>query len=121
MHPAGLDKHAGPEHRTVPAAPIVRKLAREIGVDIYLVKGSGPGGRISEDDVKAFAKGVFARMADRGGLGAGGCAGGSRGGEAARLQPLGQDRKGFAARGAPQDRRASGAGMERHSARYAIR
>ncbi len=64
QHPAGLEKHAGHEHRTVPAAPIVRKLAREIGVDIYLVKGSGPGGRISETDVKAFAKGVFARMAD---------------------------------------------------------
>ncbi len=63
-HPSGLAKHAGPEHRTIPAAPIVRKLAREIGVDIYLVKGSGPGGRISEDDVKGFAKGVFARMAD---------------------------------------------------------
>ena len=63
-HPHGLTKHAGHEHRTVPAAPIVRKLAREIGVDIYLVKGSGPGGRISEADVKAFAKGVFARMAD---------------------------------------------------------
>ena len=63
-HPSGLAKHAGSEHKTVPAAPIVRKLAREIGVDIYLVKGSGPGGRISEDDVKAFAKGTFARMAD---------------------------------------------------------
>jgi pyruvate dehydrogenase E2 component (dihydrolipoamide acetyltransferase) len=65
-HPAGLDKHAGHEHKTVPAAPIVRKLAREIGVDIYLVKGTGPSGRISEDDVKAFAKGVFARMEDPG-------------------------------------------------------
>ncbi len=64
VHPAGLTKHAGGEHRTVPAAPSVRKLAREIGVDIYLVKGSGPGGRISEDDVKAFAKGAFVRMAD---------------------------------------------------------
>jgi pyruvate dehydrogenase E2 component (dihydrolipoamide acetyltransferase) len=64
VYPAGLDKHAGQEHKTVPAAPIVRKLAREIGVDIYLVKGSGPGGRISEADVKAFAKGVFARMSD---------------------------------------------------------
>ncbi len=63
-HPAGLDKHAGPEHRTVPAAPIVRKLAREIGVDIYLVKGTGPRGRISEADVKAFAKATFARVAD---------------------------------------------------------
>jgi pyruvate dehydrogenase E2 component (dihydrolipoamide acetyltransferase) len=64
-HPAGLSKHAGHEHRTVPAAPIVRKLAREIGVDIYLVKGTGPSGRISENDVKAFAKGVFANMADK--------------------------------------------------------
>jgi pyruvate dehydrogenase E2 component (dihydrolipoamide acetyltransferase) len=64
VYPAGLDKHAGQEHKTVPAAPIVRKLAREIGIDIYLVKGSGPGGRISEADVKAFAKGVFARMSD---------------------------------------------------------
>jgi pyruvate dehydrogenase E2 component (dihydrolipoamide acetyltransferase) len=63
-HPSGLAKHAGPEHRPIPAAPIVRKLAREIGVDIYLVKGTGPGGRISQDDVKAFAKGVFAHMAD---------------------------------------------------------
>jgi pyruvate dehydrogenase E2 component (dihydrolipoamide acetyltransferase) len=64
-HPAGLTKHAGHEHRTVPAAPVVRKLAREIGVDIYMVKGTGPGGRISEADVKAFAKGVFATIADR--------------------------------------------------------
>jgi pyruvate dehydrogenase E2 component (dihydrolipoamide acetyltransferase) len=62
--PAGVTKHAGGEHRLVPAAPIVRKLAREIGVDISLVKGSGPGGRISENDVKAFAKGAFARMAE---------------------------------------------------------
>jgi pyruvate dehydrogenase E2 component (dihydrolipoyllysine-residue acetyltransferase) len=38
------------------ASPSVRKLAREIGVDIYQVKGSGGGGRISEEDVKAFAK-----------------------------------------------------------------
>lgn len=62
--PGQLDKHAGGDHRTVPAAPIVRKLAREIGVDIFMVKGTGPGGRISEADVKAFAKSVFARMAD---------------------------------------------------------
>lgn len=52
------------QHRNVPAAPIVRKLAREIGVDIYLVKGSGPGGRIGEADVKAFAKATFARLSD---------------------------------------------------------
>ncbi|MCC7495795.1 MAG: 2-oxo acid dehydrogenase subunit E2 [Fimbriimonadaceae bacterium] len=38
------------------AAPSVRKFAREIGVDIKQVVGSGPGGRISSDDVKAFAR-----------------------------------------------------------------
>jgi pyruvate dehydrogenase E2 component (dihydrolipoamide acetyltransferase) len=55
--PAQLGKVAGTEHRQpIPAAPHVRRLAREIGVDIYEVKGSGPGGRISDDDVKAHAK-----------------------------------------------------------------
>ncbi len=55
--PAQLGKVAGTEHRApVPAAPSTRRLAREIGVDIYEVKGSGPGGRISEDDVKVRAK-----------------------------------------------------------------
>jgi pyruvate dehydrogenase E2 component (dihydrolipoamide acetyltransferase) len=55
--PAQLDKVAGAEHREpIPAAPSVRRLAREIGVDIHNVKGTGPGERISEDDVKAYAK-----------------------------------------------------------------
>jgi pyruvate dehydrogenase E2 component (dihydrolipoamide acetyltransferase) len=58
--PAQLGKVAGTEHRQpIPAAPHVRRFAREIGVDIYEVKGTGPGGRISEDDVKAFAKGLL--------------------------------------------------------------
>jgi pyruvate dehydrogenase E2 component (dihydrolipoamide acetyltransferase) len=55
--PKQLGKVAGTEHRDpAPAAPHVRRLAREIGVDIYSVQGSGPGGRISEDDVKLCAK-----------------------------------------------------------------
>jgi pyruvate dehydrogenase E2 component (dihydrolipoamide acetyltransferase) len=41
---------------SAPAAPSVRRLAREIGVDINQVKGSGPRGRINLDDVKAFSK-----------------------------------------------------------------
>ena len=58
--PVQLGKVAGTEHRQpVPAAPSVRRLAREIGVDIYEVKGSGPGGRISEEDVKVFAKSLL--------------------------------------------------------------
>jgi len=40
----------------VPAAPTVRRFAREIGIEISQVPGSGPGGRISKDDVKTFAK-----------------------------------------------------------------
>jgi pyruvate dehydrogenase E2 component (dihydrolipoamide acetyltransferase) len=62
--PAQLGKVAGTEHRQpVPAAPHVRRLAREVGVDIYEVKGTGPGGRISEDDVKAHAKALLSAAA----------------------------------------------------------
>jgi pyruvate dehydrogenase E2 component (dihydrolipoamide acetyltransferase) len=57
--PAPMGKPAGTENRgPVPAAPHVRRLARELGLDIHHVKGNGPGGRISEDDVKAYAKGL---------------------------------------------------------------
>ncbi len=62
--PEQLGKVAGTEHRApAPAAPHVRRLAREIGVDIYEVKGTGPGGRIREDDVKAFAKSLLTSAA----------------------------------------------------------
>jgi pyruvate dehydrogenase E2 component (dihydrolipoamide acetyltransferase) len=62
--PVQLGKVAGTEHREpVPAAPHTRRLAREVGVDIYEVKGSGPGGRISEDDVKAHAKATLVSLA----------------------------------------------------------
>ncbi|MBI2501746.1 MAG: 2-oxo acid dehydrogenase subunit E2, partial [Candidatus Latescibacteria bacterium] len=40
----------------VPAAPSVRRLARELGVDIAQVKGSGPGGRVSQEDVKVHVR-----------------------------------------------------------------
>ncbi|TAN36261.1 MAG: branched-chain alpha-keto acid dehydrogenase subunit E2 [Verrucomicrobia bacterium] len=43
-------------HVPVAAAPSVRQLARELGVDIHQVQGTDPGGRISEADVKAYAK-----------------------------------------------------------------
>ena len=62
--PAQLEKVAGSEHRDpVPAAPHVRRLAREIGIDIHDVKGTGPGGRISENDVKAYSKSLLASAA----------------------------------------------------------
>ncbi len=39
--------------RIVPASPTVRRLARERGIDISRVTGTGPGGRITEEDLKA--------------------------------------------------------------------
>ena len=42
--------------QVAPAAPSVRRFAREIGIDINQVPGSGPGGRISIEDVKAYSK-----------------------------------------------------------------
>jgi pyruvate dehydrogenase E2 component (dihydrolipoamide acetyltransferase) len=45
-----------------PAAPSVRRLARELGVDLAEVRGSGPGGRISQDDVKTFTKHVMSSL-----------------------------------------------------------
>jgi pyruvate dehydrogenase E2 component (dihydrolipoamide acetyltransferase) len=58
--PEQLGKVAGTEHREpVAAAPHVRRLARELGVDVHDVKGSGPGGRINEDDVKAHSKALL--------------------------------------------------------------
>lgn len=40
----------------VPASPSVRKFARETGVELRLVKGTGPAGRISVEDVKDFLR-----------------------------------------------------------------
>jgi pyruvate dehydrogenase E2 component (dihydrolipoamide acetyltransferase) len=48
--------------RVAPAAPSVRRMARELGVDIYQVQGSGPGGRISETDVRHFVRDTMQRI-----------------------------------------------------------
>jgi pyruvate dehydrogenase E2 component (dihydrolipoamide acetyltransferase) len=40
----------------VRATPVARKIAKELGVDLSLVKGTGPEGRIKEEDVRAFAQ-----------------------------------------------------------------
>lgn len=42
---------------TVPAAPAVRKLAREMGVDIERLRGTGPGGRVTKEDVEGAKSG----------------------------------------------------------------
>ncbi|HQI75905.1 MAG TPA: 2-oxo acid dehydrogenase subunit E2 [Candidatus Latescibacteria bacterium] len=45
-----------PSPDTAPATPSVRRFAREIGIDITKVPGTGEGGRITHDDVKAFSR-----------------------------------------------------------------
>jgi pyruvate/2-oxoglutarate dehydrogenase complex dihydrolipoamide acyltransferase (E2) component len=44
-----------PEPTRVQATPAVRKLARELGVDLSSVAGTGPGGRVTEDDLRRTA------------------------------------------------------------------
>jgi pyruvate dehydrogenase E2 component (dihydrolipoamide acetyltransferase) len=58
------------------ASPSVRKFARELGVDLALLAGSGPKGRITPDDVRAFVKGVMAGGARPAPAGAPAAAGG---------------------------------------------
>jgi pyruvate dehydrogenase E2 component (dihydrolipoamide acetyltransferase) len=57
---AGVDEVA---FRLAYAGPAVRKLARELGVDLGKVKGSGEKGRIVKQDVEAYAKGAPAAAA----------------------------------------------------------
>ena len=49
-------ENTGKPAAEVPAPPSVRRLAREIGIDVRKVPGTGPESRITMDDVKAFAK-----------------------------------------------------------------
>ena len=54
------EEKAGAETKSmaarVPAAPSVRRFARELGVDLAKVSGSGPQGRVSKEDVKQYAR-----------------------------------------------------------------
>ena len=58
------------------ASPSVRKFARELGVPLGEVKGSGAKGRITQDDVQAFTRAVMAGTARTQAQGAAGAAGG---------------------------------------------
>lgn len=59
---AALPPHepTAPKGKLPHASPSVRKLARELGVPLEEVKGSGPKGRITQGDVQGFVKGVMA-------------------------------------------------------------
>ena len=56
VQPYTIDEQPPITKGAAPAAPSVRRLARELGVDINLIQGTGPYGRIAMHDVKAFVK-----------------------------------------------------------------
>jgi pyruvate dehydrogenase E2 component (dihydrolipoamide acetyltransferase) len=75
-HPAPeVPAHIPPKHRPDPvaahvefaegkpahASPAVRRFARELGADLTRMKGSGPRGRITKEDVQAWVKGELAK------------------------------------------------------------
>ena len=57
-----------PSGTSTHASPSVRKFARELGVNLALVAGSGPKGRITQDDVQGFVKGQMANLGKSGGI-----------------------------------------------------
>jgi pyruvate dehydrogenase E2 component (dihydrolipoamide acetyltransferase) len=66
LRPSRPEPKAEPEQarKLVPAAPTVRRFAREVGVDINDVSGTGAGGRISIDDVKAHANHLLSQISE---------------------------------------------------------
>lgn len=73
--PAPVVSQSGPAPSTepssnktpVPAGPATRRLARKLGVDLQLVSGSGPGGRVNQEDVENYVKNLVAGGAPSGG------------------------------------------------------
>jgi pyruvate dehydrogenase E2 component (dihydrolipoamide acetyltransferase) len=57
---------AGADAASIPAAPSARRLARELGVNLAEIHGSGSGGRISTDDVTAYARRLLSGGASAG-------------------------------------------------------
>jgi pyruvate dehydrogenase E2 component (dihydrolipoamide acetyltransferase) len=70
--PAPVSESHGEVSSTVShASPSVRKFARDLGVDVSKVKGSGPKGRVTQEDVQSYVKGIMTGQAAPSGGGAG--------------------------------------------------
>jgi pyruvate dehydrogenase E2 component (dihydrolipoamide acetyltransferase) len=75
---AGAEEPPQPEASAaarVPASPAVRRFARELGVDVREVHGSGPHGRISKEDVQAHVKSAITAVSGTAGAAGTGAAG----------------------------------------------
>ena len=70
--PSSIEIGEGGSH----ASPSVRKFARELGVTISNVKGTGPKGRITQEDVQAYVKSVMSGTSSPAAAASGGSLGG---------------------------------------------
>lgn len=61
--PAAHDPTVAPSGKLPHASPSVRKFARELGVPLEEIKGSGPKGRITQEDIQSFTKAVMSGAA----------------------------------------------------------
>ena len=70
--PAPVSESHGEVSSTVShASPSVRKFARDLGVDVSRVKGTGPKGRITQEDVQNYVKGIMTGQTSAPGSGGG--------------------------------------------------
>jgi pyruvate dehydrogenase E2 component (dihydrolipoamide acetyltransferase) len=61
LEPIAPSSNGAPERNgVVHASPSIRRFARELGVDLHAVEGSGPHARITRDDVQSYVKRVLA-------------------------------------------------------------
>ena len=64
--PSTFSKGEAIHAQQIKASPAARRLSREFNVDLSAVKGTGPGGRITEEDIRAVASGEASVDADGG-------------------------------------------------------
>jgi len=65
--PVASTPQSNEDRPPAPAGPATRRMARDLGVDLYDVKGSGPGGRITQEDVQNYVKQKLTAPATSGG------------------------------------------------------
>ena len=103
------------------ASPSVRKFARELGVNLSKVKGSGPKDRITADDVRGFVKQALAAPAAAAGGSADGAALGPLPVAEGGLQQVRRDRSGAAVAHQEDLRRQPGPQLGDDPARHPVR
>jgi pyruvate dehydrogenase E2 component (dihydrolipoamide acetyltransferase) len=69
---APREQEAQPDTELVHASPAIRRFARELGVDLQAIEGSGPHGRVTREDVQNFVKSALGSGAARQARGEGG-------------------------------------------------